>query len=70
MEDVGISLRHEQVRGAAPRSLRRAALLSRVRIGTSGWDYASWRGPFFPKNLRAKDHLAFYPDRVDRIEEL
>ena len=68
MEDVGISLRHEQVRGAAPRSLRRAALLSRVRIGTSGWDYASWRGPFFPKNLRAKDHLAFYAEHFVTTE--
>src|SRR5262249_12179921 len=34
--------------------------MSKVWIGTSGWHYDSWRGPFFPKDLRAKDHLRFY----------
>ena len=32
----------------------------RVYIGTSGWSYASWRGPFFPREVAVKDHLAFY----------
>jgi uncharacterized protein YecE (DUF72 family) len=31
-----------------------------VRIGTSGWHYASWRGPFFPDDLRLKDQLQYY----------
>ncbi|MEH2548654.1 uncharacterized protein YecE (DUF72 family) [Bradyrhizobium sp. AZCC 2262] len=26
--------------------------MARVLIGTSGWHYDSWRGPFFPKGLR------------------
>jgi uncharacterized protein YecE (DUF72 family) len=34
--------------------------MSKVWIGTSGWHYDSWRGRFFPKDLRAKDHLRFY----------
>ena len=25
-----------------------------ILIGTSGWHYASWKGPFFPKNLKLK----------------
>ena len=29
-------------------------------IGTSGWHYESWRGPFFPDGLRLKDQLRFY----------
>ena len=29
-------------------------------IGTSGWSYKSWRGPFFPEKLRSADHLEFY----------
>src|ERR1700732_4406653 len=33
--------------------------LPHVWIGTSGWHYDSWRGPFFPEELRAKDHLRF-----------
>lgn len=31
-----------------------------VLIGTSGWSYASWRGPFFPLDVMVKHHLAFY----------
>jgi len=30
-----------------------------IRIGTSGWHYGSWRGVFFPKELRIKDHLRY-----------
>jgi uncharacterized protein YecE (DUF72 family) len=26
--------------------------MARVLIGTSGWHYDSWRGPFFPKGLQ------------------
>jgi len=33
--------------------------MSQLRIGTSGWIYQSWRGPFFPPDLPTKDHLAF-----------
>ena len=35
--------------------------MARVRIGTSGWHYASWRGPFFPDGLRLKDKWARGP---------
>jgi uncharacterized protein YecE (DUF72 family) len=31
-----------------------------IRIGTSGWHYASWKGPFFPTGLKGKDQLRFY----------
>src|SRR5262245_2519428 len=34
--------------------------MSRILIGTSGWSYASWRGPFFPKNVMVKHHLDYY----------
>src|SRR5881275_132556 len=51
-------------RSARPsdRARQGATRLARVWIGTSGWHYASWRGPFFPKGLRAKDHLCFYAE--------
>ncbi|HET7848964.1 MAG TPA: DUF72 domain-containing protein [Pseudolabrys sp.] len=32
----------------------------KVFIGTSGWSYPSWRGPFFPREVLIKHHLAFY----------
>jgi uncharacterized protein YecE (DUF72 family) len=32
----------------------------RIRVGTSGWSYPAWRGPFYPPDLRQKDWLAYY----------
>ena len=31
-----------------------------IRIGTSGWSYAEWRGGFYPRGLAAKDWLTRY----------
>jgi uncharacterized protein YecE (DUF72 family) len=31
-----------------------------ILIGTSGWHYESWRGPFYPADCPKKDHLRFY----------
>jgi uncharacterized protein YecE (DUF72 family) len=42
--------------------------MSELRIGTSGWSYRSWRGPFFPPDLPAKHHLAFYATRFNATE--
>jgi uncharacterized protein YecE (DUF72 family) len=40
----------------------------RILIGTSGWSYRSWRGPFFPEALPARLHLAFYAERFATAE--
>src|SRR4051794_31540826 len=42
--------------------------MTELRIGTSGWSYSSWRGPFFPPDVRVKDHLAFYATRFNATE--
>jgi uncharacterized protein YecE (DUF72 family) len=34
--------------------------MTRVLVGTSGWHYDSWRGPFFPKRLPVKKQLDYY----------
>ena len=39
-----------------------------VRIGTSGWHYASWRGPFFPNNLMVKHQLQYYATQFETTE--
>ena len=31
-----------------------------VYIGTSGWHYAHWKGPFYPQDLRDEDMLGYY----------
>jgi uncharacterized protein YecE (DUF72 family) len=40
----------------------------RVRIGTSGYVYADWRGRFYPRSLPARDWLQFYARRLPTLE--
>ncbi len=42
--------------------------MARILIGTSGWHYDSWRGPFFPANLAIKDQLRYYATQFDTTE--
>jgi uncharacterized protein YecE (DUF72 family) len=42
--------------------------MAEVFIGTSGWSYPSWRGPFFPKSVPSKDHLGFYASEFNTTE--
>jgi uncharacterized protein YecE (DUF72 family) len=39
-----------------------------IRIGISGWNYAPWRGSFFPKGLPQKRELAYAAGQVRSIE--
>lgn len=41
---------------------------ARVLIGTSGWSYKSWRGPFFPPEVKIKEHLRFYTENFPTAE--
>lgn len=40
----------------------------KILIGTSGWHYASWRGPFFPPGLMVKHQLQFYASQFETTE--
>jgi uncharacterized protein YecE (DUF72 family) len=40
----------------------------RVLIGTSGWHYDSWKGPFFPHDLKLKERLRFYATQFRTTE--
>jgi uncharacterized protein YecE (DUF72 family) len=40
----------------------------RILIGTSGWHYDSWRGPFFPKGLPIKEQLQYYASQFATTE--
>jgi uncharacterized protein YecE (DUF72 family) len=42
--------------------------MARIFIGTSGWSYKSWRGPFFPNEVMVKHHLQFYATQFDSAE--
>src|SRR5436190_3652922 len=39
-----------------------------VFVGTSGWHYKHWRGPFFPERISQAAMLPFYADRFDTVE--
>jgi uncharacterized protein YecE (DUF72 family) len=40
----------------------------KVHIGTSGWHYKHWLGPFYPSELPAKEMFSFYARQFDTVE--
>ena len=41
---------------------------SHIHIGTSGWHYGHWQGPFYPEHLAKADFLAFYQKHFHTVE--
>jgi len=39
-----------------------------IRIGTSGYHYKHWRGPFYPEKIAANKMLEFYAKHFDTVE--
>src|SRR3569833_866217 len=39
-----------------------------ILIGTSGWNYASWRGPFFPTKVMLKHYLEYFATQFATAE--
>jgi uncharacterized protein YecE (DUF72 family) len=42
--------------------------MSRLRLGTCGWNYDAWTGPFYPARTRPGDFLATYARAFDTVE--
>lgn len=40
----------------------------RIRIGTQGWNYDAWVGPFYPIGTRPGDYLSVYARAFDTVE--
>jgi len=40
----------------------------RIHIGTSGWHYAHWKGPFYPEDFASERFLSWYADRFSTVE--
>ena len=40
----------------------------RILVGTSGYSFADWVGPFYPSGMRSGDFLAFYARHFDTVE--
>ena len=41
---------------------------ARVLVGTSGYSFADWVGPFYPNGMKSSDFLAFYSQRFPVVE--
>jgi uncharacterized protein YecE (DUF72 family) len=39
-----------------------------IRIGTQGWNYDAWVGPFYPAGTRAPDYLSVYSRAFGTVE--
>lgn len=42
--------------------------MSQIYIGTSGWSYDGWRGPFYPRDIPKKRWLAWYATKFATAE--
>jgi uncharacterized protein YecE (DUF72 family) len=40
----------------------------RAFVGCSGWDYADWRGPFYPAGLPKRDWFPYYAAQFSTVE--
>src|SRR5688500_632072 len=40
----------------------------RVHVGCSGWNYKSWRGTFYPVDLRPTEWLTYYARSFTTVE--
>lgn len=39
-----------------------------LHIGTSGWHYEHWKGPFYPNSVSAEEMLSYYAGRFHTVE--
>ena len=39
-----------------------------IHIGTSGWHYEHWKGPFYPEDLSKQDFLDYYAEHFHTVE--
>ncbi|HZD04948.1 MAG TPA: DUF72 domain-containing protein, partial [Longimicrobiales bacterium] len=37
-------------------------------VGTSGWSYEEWKGPFYPEDLPSDRMLGYYAERLPSVE--
>ena len=42
--------------------------MSKIWIGTSGYNYPEWRGSFYPEKMKPADMLPFYAAEFDSVE--
>lgn len=43
-------------------------MVAAIHIGTQGWSYDAWHGPFYPEGTRTADQLRVYARAFDTVE--
>ena len=43
-------------------------MTSRLRLGTQGWNYDAWVGPFYPPGTRPAEYLTVYARAFETVE--
>ncbi|WP_051185185.1 DUF72 domain-containing protein [Desulfatiglans anilini] len=44
------------------------AELKNVHVGTSGWHYKHWAGPFYPEDMHSNEYLQYYVQHLHTVE--
>jgi len=39
-----------------------------IHVGTSGWHYQHWKGPFYPQGISQNQYLPYYADYLQTVE--
>jgi uncharacterized protein YecE (DUF72 family) len=42
--------------------------MSKLHLGTIGWSYDFWKGPFYPPKTASRSYLAYYSSQFDTVE--
>src|SRR4029079_6612787 len=50
------------------RTYRFHCMAARIRVGTQGWNYDAWVGPFYPTGTRPTDFLTIFARAFDTVE--
>jgi uncharacterized protein YecE (DUF72 family) len=66
--EVGSACRLDMHQPALPIPRMVTNAVANVRIGTQGWNYDAWVGPFFPSGTRPADFLSIYARAFDTVE--
>lgn len=42
--------------------------MAKLHLGTIGWSYDFWKGPFYPEKTASKNYLAYYSSQFNTVE--
>jgi uncharacterized protein YecE (DUF72 family) len=58
----------DRLSGSAAENGRIDAVMGKLYLGTSGFGYDEWKGPFYPPAIKQREMLPFYASRFPSVE--